>query len=458
MSKLSNLLSNRKITDAQSVVNSQAFCMKPWVHLFVSQFGTVVPCCLTPWGKEGALGDVNEQSIPEIWNGEEMRKFRKTLLKDQPDERCKQCYESEKAGLRSARKMTNVLYADKLDWALDTKRNGSSEKAKPIYWDIRISNLCNFKCRICGHHSSSQWYKDAQEMGTVSHPTKIQHGPKNFDELLQQLEFVIDDLEEIYFAGGEPLLLEEHYQILDLLIERGKTDVKLRYSTNFSQTVFRGRDVFELWKNFEKVFVHASLDDSGERAELQRSGQSWESAVTERKRMLAVCPHVDFLITSTISVLNIHSIAAFHKDWVLSNLIEIDQLMPHTLRRPQFLNLRIFPKEEKRRIRKIMEDHIDWIVSYAKEHPPLPPSQEDLDQFSNLLENLGMKETTGHIKLDIQLSELKNCLTYMDSKNDEHLIPEFIAFNEKLDELRGESTRAVLPELEVLWEYSNAES
>ena len=69
-----------------------------------------------------------------------------------------------------------------------------------------------------------------------------------------------------------------------------------------------------------------------------------------------------------------------------------------------------------------------------------------------------MKETTGHIKLDIQLSELKNCLTYMDSKNDEHLIPEFIAFNEKLDELRGESTSSVLPELEVLWEYSNTES
>ena len=67
----------------------------------------------------------------------------------------------------------------------------------------------------------------------------IQHGPKNFDELLQQLHFVFDDLEEIYFAGGEPMLMEEHYAILDLLLKHGKTDVKLRYATNFSQTVYK---------------------------------------------------------------------------------------------------------------------------------------------------------------------------------------------------------------------------
>jgi radical SAM protein with 4Fe4S-binding SPASM domain len=136
MSDLFNLFSNRKITTAESVAESKAFCMKPWVHLFVSQYGSVVPCCLTPWDKEGALGDVNKQSIQEIWNGSEMKQFRKTLLKDQQDPRCNSCYESERNGLKSTRKMTNMLYADKLDWALDTKRNGFSEKAKPIFWDI----------------------------------------------------------------------------------------------------------------------------------------------------------------------------------------------------------------------------------------------------------------------------------------------------------------------------------
>ncbi|PHR37124.1 MAG: hypothetical protein COA38_00090 [Fluviicola sp.] len=456
MSKPFSLFSNRKITDAQSVAESQAFCMKPWVHLFVSQYGSVVPCCLTPWDKEGALGDVNKQSIKEIWNGTEMRQFRKTLLKDQPDERCKSCYESERNGLKSTRKMTNALYADKLDWALDTKRNGFSEKAKPIFWDIRISNLCNFKCRICGHHSSSQWYKDAKEMGSLSHETKIQHGPKNFNELLEQLLFVFDDLEEIYFAGGEPLLMEEHWAILDLLLEHGKTDVKLRYATNFSQTVYKGRDVFQLWTRFNNVNVHASLDDTGKRGELQRSGQSWDIAVSERKRMLEVCPHVHFLVTPTINVMNIHNIGAFHKEWVLSKLISIDEFMPHTLRSPNYLSIRIFPESERETIRKVLEQHIDWVIEYVKEHPPQAPTKAELEQFDGLLDNLGMNETTGHPKIDMQLNEFRNCITYMDSKNDQHLIPEFIAFTDTLDHLRAESTRTVLPELSPLWDYTKS--
>lgn len=456
MSDFFNLFSNRKITDAKSVAESKAFCMKPWVHLFVSQYGSVVPCCLTPWDKDGALGDVNKQSIQEIWNGGEMREFRKTLLKDQKDERCKTCYESEKNGLKSTRKMTNALYADKLDWALDTKRNGYSEKAKPIFWDIRISNLCNFKCRICGHHSSSQWYKDAKEMGSLSHETKIQHGPKNFDELLEQLLFVFDDLEEIYFAGGEPLLMEEHWAILDLLLQHGKTDVKLRYATNFSQTIYKGRDVFELWKKFKNVFVHASLDDTGKRAELQRSGQSWEMAVSERKRMITACPHVDFLVTPTISVLNIHTIGAFHKEWVLSKLITIDEFMPHTLRSPNYLSIRIIPENERESIRKNLEEHIAWVIEYVQNNPPQAPTKEELDQFGGLLDNLGMNKITGHLKIDIQLNEFRNCITFMDSKNDEQLIPEFIAFSDKLDLLREESTRTVLPELIPLWGYAKS--
>ena len=456
MSDLFNLFSNRKITTAESVAESKAFCMKPWVHLFVSQYGSVVPCCLTPWDKEGALGDVNKQSIQEIWNGSEMRQFRKNLLKDQTDPRCSSCYESERNGLKSTRKMTNALYADKLDWALDTKRNGHSEKAKPIFWDIRISNLCNFKCRICGHHSSSQWYKDAKEMGSLSHETKIQHGPKNFDELLQQLHFVFDDLEEIYFAGGEPMLLEEHYAILDLLLKHGKTDVKLRYATNFSQTVYKGRDVFELWRNFKNVFVHASLDDTGERAELQRSGQSWEIAVSERKRMLTECSHVNFLVTPTISAMNVHTIGDFHKEWVLSGLIEIDQFMPHTLRSPNHLSIRIFPKQQRDIIRKKLEEHIAWVIEYVKNHPPTLPTKEELEQFGDLLDNLGMESTTGHLKVDIQINEFRNCITFMNSKNDEDLIPEFIAYSESLDTLRGESTKEVLPELAPLWDYEKS--
>ncbi|MBS1612653.1 MAG: SPASM domain-containing protein, partial [Bacteroidetes bacterium] len=122
-----NSLQGRKITSQEDVKNSQAFCMKPWLHLFVSHYGTVAPCCLTPWDEEGALGNINQQSVQEIWDGKLMHDFRKKMLRDERDSRCSQCYESEKMGLRSSRHMTNYLYADKINWALDTDWNGQSK-------------------------------------------------------------------------------------------------------------------------------------------------------------------------------------------------------------------------------------------------------------------------------------------------------------------------------------------
>lgn len=449
--RLLDILSGRKITDLESIQESSAFCVKPWVHLFVSQYGTVVPCCLTPWDKNQALGDINEQSVAEIWNGSPMKEFRAKLLKDQKDARCKQCYQSEKVGLKSTRQMTNALYGHKLTWVQETKSNGYSESSKPIFWDIRISNLCNFKCRICGHHSSSQWYNDAKALDLISHDTKIHRGPKNFDLLLDQLEFVLPDLEEIYFAGGEPLIMEEHYRILDLLVEKGLTDVKLRYATNFSQTIYKGVDVFDRWAQFSDVHVHASLDGMNERGEYQRNGQSWEEVVSNRKRMVKSCPNVEFLITSTISMYNILSLSIFHKEWVNQGLCAIDEFMPHTLRSPNYLSVTTLPATLKLKARQELEQHIEWIKEWALQHPPAAPSEVQLREFTERFNHLSIPKETEHLKLNILLNELRNCMTFMESADTSHLLPEFIAFNTQLDALREEDTKAIFPELADLF-------
>jgi len=139
--KLLDILSGRKITDIESIQESQAFCMKPWVHLFVSQYGSVVPCCLTPWDKNQSLGDINERTVQEIWNGAEMKQFRSKLLKDLKDDRCKQCYQSEQVGLKSTRQMTNALYSHKLDWVKETKSTGYSANLRDTHRHIETHTL-----------------------------------------------------------------------------------------------------------------------------------------------------------------------------------------------------------------------------------------------------------------------------------------------------------------------------
>lgn len=440
-----------KITDVQAIEGSKAFCMMPFVHLFVSQFGTVVPCCLTPWHKEQALGNINEQSIEEIWNGAPMRAFRRKMLRDQKDDRCQQCYDNEKVGLRSTRQTYNQLYAHKLDWVQDTSRTGKVRAAKPIYWDIRFSNLCNFRCRICGHHSSSNWFEDAKEIGAVSHDTKVHRGINDFVEVLDQLEMLLPEVEEIYFAGGEPLLMEEHYQLLDLLIRKGKTDMKLRYSTNFSQTSYKGRDVFELWQRFDNIHIHASLDGSDGRGEYQRKGQDWQKTLTNRRRLMETCPHVDFLITATLSIFNIFHLPDFHQDWVSRGLIQIDECMPHTLKQPQIYNLQMLPPSLKERAANKVEAHIQWILDHLK-HNPLPEvNHPDKAIWEAWINRNNIEVVTGHIKLDLVINEFRSAVNFMQADDKTHLIPEFRRVTAQLDALRNENFMLEFPELKDLY-------
>ena len=418
-------IEGRKILDKPSMDESKAFCMLPWVHLYVSQFGTVAPCCVTPWDEDQSLGNVNRQSIDEIWNGPEMRLLRKKMLKDQKDKRCWQCYENESNGLKSHRQIANFCYDDKLDWVASTKSNGFAPDSKPIYWDIRISNLCNFKCRICGHYASSKWFEDAKAIDQTSFSNRLEYSMDDFDDVLGQLEKYVVDVEEVYFAGGEPVIMEEHYRILDMLIAHERFDVKLRYSTNFSETSFKGRDIFQDWKKFKDVNLHASLDGTNKRGELQRSGQNWKKAVENRERLLRECPHVDFLITSTLSVFNVFHLPDFHREWVDKHLIYVDDFLPHTLIHPGIYNIKMLPAETKKKVMVKYHEHLAWLRTFSVEN---------------------------HVKLDFVINEFENCLTHMNSEDTSHLIPEFREMTAKLDGLRNEDTKEVFPELASLFE------
>lgn len=421
--KLQALFDYRRIRDEASALDSKTFCMMPWVHLYVSPHGYVNPCCIAPWEREQVLGDINQQSVAEIWNGAPMRELRRKMLQDKPDSRCWQCYENERIGIRSQRQNANRDFVHRLDWALETNRDGSVSSSKPIYWDIRISNLCNFKCRICGHHSSSKWYEEAKELQLLSFPDGIHKSVQNFAALLEQLTPFITDLEEIYFAGGEPLVMEEHYQILDLLLRHRKSDIRLKYSTNFSTRFFKGRDVFALWNQFAHVHLLASLDGSGPRGELQRKGQVWTDVVTMRQQLLREAPHVVFIICSTITAMNVLHLPDFHVEWVEAGYVAADDFIPHILKRPEQLCIQILPPSLK---------------------------SEVIDRYTRHLEWLDAVTTPELVKMPITRNEFRSVIPYIQDQDRSELIPSFLQFTARLDQFRGERFFEVFPELHCL--------
>lgn len=396
--------------------------MLPWVHLYISQFGTIAPCCVTPWEEDKAFGNVNKQSINSIWNGGEIQAMRANMLKDKKDDRCWQCYENEACGIRSHRKIANWRYAHRFDWVKSTKANGFALESKPIYLDIRISNLCNFKCRICGHNSSSKWFDDAKALGELAYDQALDYSIEDIDDVLNQLVEFTEDIEEIVFAGGEPVLMEEHYKVLDFLKKQGRQDVQLRYITNFSETFFRGRDIFDEWKEFTDVNVHASLDGIGKRGELQRKGQNWNQTLQNRERMLKELPDTTFMVQPTISVFNVLHIPDFHKEWVEKGLVQVDSLMPHTLKHPNEFCIKVLPPEFKEKVASKYQEHLEWLAA----------SGASGDQY------------------DIVYQEYEHTISFMMSEDWTHLQSKFKERCDKLDELRKESTAEVCPELAPL--------
>ena len=273
-------------------------CILPYIHLYAEPNGEVKPCCIAGGFKEKL--SLRDSSVDEVFNSPQMKELRKTMEEGERHPACNVCYEREDRGEHSPRKSFN---SNSL-WKMPLVNEDYSVTTDLQHVDIRFSNLCNFKCRTCGPDLSSSWYEDNVKLyGPLKQP-KIIRPYKDEETFWQKVEPYMDGLEEIYFAGGEPLIMEEHYRILKKLDERKMYHVRLKYNTNFSQMTFKKLDVMEIWNRFESVKIGASLDGMGKRGEYLRKGQSWQQVEDNRKRMFDVCPDVYIFLATCLNVYN----------------------------------------------------------------------------------------------------------------------------------------------------------
>jgi radical SAM protein with 4Fe4S-binding SPASM domain len=393
------------------LLRSPTFCMIPWVHLHVWPEGNSYPCCF--FDAEQPIGSMREQTLEQLWNSPRMRELRRSMLAEQPTDGCRRCYELERAGSPSLRKGTNRAFAHHFGKVRATLPDGTVEKLHLPYVDIRFSNLCNFRCRTCGPGLSSSWYEEA---GDPNQP-RLLHPTARPEDLWAQLEPLLPHVEEIYFAGGEPLLIEEHYRLLERLIALGRTQVRIRYNTNFSQMEFQGADVRRLWSAFDNVSVGASLDAMGARAEYLRKGTSWEQIERNRREMRDLCPRVHFYISATLSAINALHFPSFHRAWIEADLVSVEDLYLNLLTSPSHYRLQILPPEMKRDLHESYDAHIRWLEARG--------ARAVIDSFRSLLR-------------------------FMDSCSLQSELPAFRAITQRLDQLRGERLDEVFPELAPL--------
>jgi len=392
--------------------NSNTFCMFPWIHLSIQPNGEVLPCC----SSSSLSLYFKDKTLYETWNSKEIKNLRLNMLNNIRSTTCEHCYITEKIGQQSPRQFVNRKYRHHLDIVQTTKNDGTVDKLNLIYWDFRFNNVCNFKCRMCGPVSSTSWYEDYYTFVGK----KYNGGKTEKIDILHELDPLFDIVEEIYFAGGEPLIMEEHYYILEKLIELGKTDVPITYSTNLSTFDYKNKNVLNIWKKFKNIVIGISLDGYGKKGELIRSGLNWERFLKNLISLKNNVPQAECLIGSTVQVLNsFHIMDTQRKLFDLNLLNSIDDFRVQFLSEPEFLSLQILDKNTKKNLCNKIEDHI-----------------------TNFL------VPNGSIR---SINDYRSMSEYLNLEDKSHLIPEFIRYCTSLDIFRNENTKQTFPELENLW-------
>jgi len=403
---------------------SKIFCMAPWVHTHIWPNGDVYPCCMadthTPLTNYKTQGD-----LKSVWNSEKYKSLRINMMNEVESHECNKCYEQEKHGKYNLRKQLTEEYADQYDLVTQTQADGHLETLELHYLDIRFSNICNLTCRTCGPELSSAWaVVKASKFPELKLPTfvRIESSSKN-KEFWDDLSQYIDRVDRIYFAGGEPLLMQEHYNILEYLIEKKLFDIKIFYNTNFTTLDFKGTSVLEYWKKFNNIVVCASLDGSHEKGEFIRKGLELDTIIENRKRMQEECPNVRFILAPTVSVFNADHVLDFYNEWLELGLVKPFDIQFNVLLFPEAYRISLLPED----IRLSVAAKIDSIMETVEVNP------ENYNQFT---------------QFKSEMQQFKNAvLDNMDEDRKEKVLVDLNRRITELDTDRNESTWELFPNL-----------
>ena len=386
------------ISNKKRLLDTEHFCILPFVSSRIWHTA-VVPCCVN---HETVFGRTTEESLEEIYSNDNpiLKDFRKQMINGPKlSESCQRCTDCERSGVKSYRQVNNEKYGHLID-ELDFDDQGNLTEFKVHMWDgVGYTNLCNLKCRMCHSYLSTtnreEEVKHNLPMKSVSIVQKKQL--ENFKDLLPKVlinsfdniedlyNFFydhIDTTKEIKFEGGEPLIMEEHYKLLMLLLDRGKTDVILNYPTNLTKLKLKDYDCIELWKQFKQINICVSLDAFDLQNRYIRHPADWAQIIRNLERIQKECPHINLTVQTTIQILNSFAATKLHK-WATDLELPVNFVF---LKYPLNMSLTSLTIEYKNKVKQHWNEY--------KIRAPIH-THKDIDGFLKMMEAEDTSETLG---------------------------------------------------------------
>lgn len=324
----------------------KTICMLPWTSMEVTPMGTYRPCCLYSESIPGHSVQ-NGNTIADAQNSDYMKQLRQQFLNGNKPAGCKMCWQEESViGRMSKRKATFIKMKD-------TKIDYTEQDVAPIFLDLKLGNICNLKCRICGSWSSSKWAQEELDLANGDNnlarkQLKDGQWPRTNRNWWNALEDALEHIEFLEFTGGEPFLIDEHFDLLQILIDKGYSKkIDIHYNTNATVWPKRGA---ELWNQFKKVEIAFSIDDTGKRFEYQRFGSNWETTQQVIKTAQDVCRTRTNLSLQFCITFNVQNVYYWPETEQWINQQDIASRHYNILQEPPVFNLRNLSTNAKQKI------------------------------------------------------------------------------------------------------------
>jgi len=312
-------------------------CMAPWTHTYLSPQTERRMCCASREPAQNFQQYIDTSSgtgqyvpitLEQHWNGEHMRSVRRRMLAGETLPECEVC-NNKLLNTDVYRSYFNNLFGDKYLQVLESTDETGYTTMQPVSWDYRFSNLCNFKCRMCGDMLSSSWESEQRQHDMVNWQDpknnwmrpEIKKQIEQFQTTQIEAEFAaaVEDhrVEEVYWVGGEPLMYEQHWRYMQRIIELGDgPNVYARYNTNLSRIDFRNCNLYrDILAHLRDWQICASIDGTGRIGEYIRTGLDYEAWLENFKAGVAIAQHprqmrLDFTLTlpGMFEVVNIHKL------------------------------------------------------------------------------------------------------------------------------------------------------
>ena len=431
---------------------SDTFCLLPWIHLSTKTDGGMRVCCQANDSKVGIDGNptnLNHVDFATAWNSSYMRNVRKEMLAGVKPAPCTMCWNEESVGIRSKRLWENDYWLPRVNLKsllANTTEDGSAD-LNLSYIELRLGTKCQLACVMCSPRDSSTWVKEYNTLipnitnqdllNQIKWKKSINGSSYNWHKqnpvFWQQFYDQIPNMQQLYFAGGESLIIEEHYAILEECIRQGHSKhIELRYNTN---GVEWRNDLLELWKEFQHVKVQYSVDSIGKMNEYIRYPSNWDRNLEAFNQLDNTGDNVEVVIQCAIQILNVYYIPDFIK-WKMQYgfkkispwPIAAGSINSHLVHKPVFLNIKTLPHTFKLKVREKYEEFFKW-----------------WDTNWNL--GLDSNITYEQWKKSNPFSKLQTTLTFMESEDWSNRLSETKEFLELTDSQRGLVFEDTFPEL-----------